>query len=219
MEIIKYDDDAIEIMPLLLDIIMRGGIIAGPTDTVYGIFGRADDAKVIARMFEMKKRPENKALPMFVNNMKMARWYAYISDAKARLLETIWPGPVTAVFHHKEKLPPILTGGTDAIGLRIPGYPLVLELLSQLDVPLAQSSANISGERPAKTAEEAAAYFENQKQRPDLLIDGGKISGKSSVVIDLRQNAPRMLRGGAMTQEEFETLARHIRDASALHTA
>ena len=206
MNVIKFEDDTEQIIPLVKDVIVRGGVMIGPTDTVYGIFGRADEEEVIKRMLDLKKSPEEKAFPIFVKDIKMARWYACISDAKARLLQILWPGPITAIFYHKEKLPPMLTGNSDSIGIRMPDHPLLIGLLAELMVPMAQTSANISEEPPARNAEEVFAYVESKQDKLDLFIDGGEVSGESSVVIDLRTSTPQILRTGLMSKDELDRL-------------
>ena len=106
-------------------ILSSGGVVISPTDTVYGILGSAANESAVSKMFALKNRPAQKAFPVFVRDSAMARHYAYISDAKAKFLERVWPGPVTVVFNHKEKLPKVLTDGLDTIGLRIPHYPFL----------------------------------------------------------------------------------------------
>lgn len=182
-------------------ILSSGGIVAGPTDTVYGIFGDATKETVIRKMFAMKQRSGKKAFPIFVKDIPTARKFASISDDKARLLERMWPGKVTAVFYHKDKLPAVLTGGLDTIGIRVPEYPFLLTLLARLAFPLAQTSANISAEAPAKTAREIKARFGCVKIRPDLVIDGGEISRQPSTVLDFTGAEPKILRTGIISSD------------------
>ena len=199
----EYDTQAFERAEA---VIKDGGLVVAPTDTVYGIMGDATQATVIERLYELKQRPHEKAFPVFVRDIAMARWFAYISDVKAQFLTTIWPGPVTAIFHHKEKLPPILTVSGDTIGLRMPNAPFIRSLLNRLQIPLVQSSANISGSNPATTVEDIMSLFDTQEQKPDLVIDGGEIKGASSSVIDFTANEPRLIRSGLMNKNEFELL-------------
>lgn len=195
-------------------IIQNGGIVIGPTDTVYGIFCDAGDRAAIKKIFALKGRSKEKSLPIFVRDIKMARRYAYVSDAKAEFLEKVWPGAVTVVFNHKEKLPQILTphqskhgagqaGGQGTIGIRIPDYPFMQELLSRIAFPLAQTSANISGHPPAKNIAEIKKYFVAVKTKPDLIIDAGEIDGQPSAVIDCTRAKPMILRTGILS---FDTL-------------
>lgn len=194
----------------LISTLSSGGIVVFPTDTVYGIMGNASDEAAIEKIFSIKKRSPEKAFPVFVKNISEARKLAYISDAKARFLENVWPGPVTVVFHHKEKLPPILTGGADTLGIRIPNHPLLLTVLSRLDFPLVQTSANLSGFAAAKTAAEIANYFRDSEVRPDLIVDGGIVAGVSSTVIDFTGFSARVLRTGVTSKEKLEGLLRSL---------
>ena len=190
-----------------LDVLIRAGRVAVvPTDTVYGLVCDARNEQAVQKMFAVKKRPDEKAFPIFVKDIAMARRYGSISDAKARFLERVWPGALTAVFHHKEKLPAVLTGGGDTIGMRMPDHAFLLELLARLELPLAQTSANISGMPPAKTAAEVAAYSENSPDQPDLIIDGGTAPGISSAVIDCTGVSPLILRSGIVSKADIDRM-------------
>lgn len=206
-------------------ILRSEGIIIVPTDTVYGIVGRADDASVIRKILALKQRPQERAFPIFVKNVAEARKLAFIADAKAKFLEHFWPGPVTVVFQHKEKLPKVLTphrsdlrsegaglaGGLGTIAMRIPDSPFLLELLSRLDFPLAQTSANISEKPPAKNVKEIKEYFGKAKIKPDLVVDGGELQGKSSTVIDYTGKEPMILRTGVITREDLDQILESMR--------
>lgn len=187
-------------------VLVSGGVVIAPTDTVYGILGNAADERAIRIIFAMKRRAQEKAFPVFVRDIADARRYAYISDAKAKFLERVWPGAVTAVFQHKEKLPALLTGGRDTLGMRMPDHAFLLRLLAELTAPLAQTSANISDEPPAKTAAEALAYFAKSDIKPDLVIDGGAVPGLSSAVIDCTGVSPLILRSGIMTKDDLDRM-------------
>lgn len=187
-------------------VLTEGGVVIAPTDTVYGILGNAGNERAIRAMFAMKRRPEEKAFPIFVKDIADARRYAYISDQRAKFLERVWPGAVTAVFQHKGKLPALLTGGRDTIGIRMPDHQFLLKFLAELPAPLAQTSANISSEPPAKTVEEAIRYFEKSDIKPDLVIDGGTVPGVSSTVIDCTGVSPLILRSGIMTKQELDRM-------------
>lgn len=182
-----------------------GGVVVGPTDTVYGIFANATDSKAIKKIFEMKGRSQ-KPLLIFVRDIAMARWYAYISDIKAKFLEKVWPGAVTVIFHHKEKLPKILTGKSNTIGIRMPDHAFLSELLERLDFPLAQTSANASGKPVARNIREIKEYFKQQKIKPDLIIDGGELPDNPSTIIDLTRDKAAILRTGVVSKEELEKM-------------
>lgn len=187
-----------------------GGIVVGPTDTVYGIFGDATNEETIEKIFRMKRRSKQKALPVFVRDIKMARSLAYISDAKARWLEHVWPGALTIIFHHKEKLPQSLVGGGDTIGLRIPNNPFLLKLLERLNAPIAQTSANVSGKAAARTFTDVERFSEEARPRPDMIIDGGVCAGMPSAVLDFTREEPKILRTGMMSRSSFDAFLRSI---------
>ena len=191
-----------------LGIVRGGGIVVVPTDTVYGLVCDARNEVVIRRMFAMKERPQEKAFPIFVKDIVMARRYAYISDAKAKFLERVWPGAVTVVFHHKEKLPVALTGGKDTLGIRIPDHPLLSLVLGRADFPLAQTSANIADMPAAKSREEVEEYFKDKREKPDMIVDGGVLPGAPSTVIDCTSVSPRLLRAGPISPQDLDALTR-----------
>lgn len=209
-EIIILRDRQKEAIEKAETIIKNGGLIVIPTDTVYGIVGDATQAKTVERLYALKVRPREKAFPIFMRDIAMARWFAYISDAKARFLEHVWPGPLTVIFHHKEKLPSVLTARHDTIALRIPRISFVSSLLARLDVPLVQSSANISGMPVAKNSEDIIAAFADQKQNLDLIIDGGEVAGMPSTIIDFTANQPRLVRSGVMTKEDIDSFFQNL---------
>lgn len=194
------------ILTRLTEMLGAGGVAVVPTDTVYGLIADARNEDAIRKMFAIKQRSQERAFPIFVRGIAMARQYAYISDAKARFLEGVWPGPVTAIFRHKEKLPTLITGGKGTIGIRMPDNAFILELLARLDSPLAQTSANISGEPVAKNADEVKRYFVSPEHQPDLLIDGGEVSGMSSTVIDCTGASPLILRTGPVSKADLDRM-------------
>lgn len=203
-------------------ILRSGGVVVVPTDTVYGIIGRADRAEVIRKIFKIKIRPSEKAFPIFVKDVSEARKLAYIADSKAAFLKRIWPGPLTVVFQHKEKLPKILTGGKETIALRIPDDAFLLELLGRVDFPLVQTSANISDKPLAKNIQEIKEYFVplrgisrrgiDKEVKPDLVLDGGEIKGKASTVIDYTGKEPMILRTGLITREELDRILESVKN-------
>lgn len=207
MECIPLTDDTRFAVLLQAERMLKaGGVLAAPSDTVYGLFADATSEHAIERIFSIKGRAHTKALPIYVRDIAMARHYAYISDEKAQFLERVWPGAVTVIFHHKERLPGVLTAGGDTIGIRIPDHRFWNDLLSHPRMPIAQTSANTSGRPAAKNITELEKYIEMWKVEPDLLIDGGEIEGTASTVIDFTGVLPMVRRTGAMTKEKFNAL-------------
>lgn len=166
----------------VLSILKSGGVIAFPTETVYGIGALIGSRKGINKIFKLKKRPRNKPLQILVPSLAEARKIAKFNPAALALARKEWPGPLTLVL-------PALKG-KKTIGVRVPDHPLTLNLLRKTG-PLAATSANESGRKPALTAIDVIAALPDL----DLVIDGGKAKlGKASRVIDLTGPEPRVLR-------------------------
>lgn len=210
MEVIILQEHQEKALEQSVSVIKNGGLVVIPTDTVYGIVGDATQAKTIEHLYALKARSKEKAFPVFVRDVAMARRFAYISDAKARFLEHVWPGTLTVIFHHKEKLPSILTAGKDTIALRMPQSAFALSLLARIDIPLVQSSANVSEMPAAKNSEDVIASFAHQKQKPDLVIDGGEIIGMPSTIIDFTAREPRLVRSGVMTKQDIDLFFQNL---------
>lgn len=209
--IVLTHDNEREVIEAAKKVIEGGGIAIVPTDTVYGIVGRADEENVIKKIFSLKKRSLQKVFPVFVGTIGQARKLAYISDKKAQFLEKFWPGRLTAVFHHKEKLPQILTAGQETLGIRIPGNEFLLGLLEQLDFPLVQTSANITEGYPATDISEISGYFRESEEGIDLVVDAGRVEGKQSTLVSYIGNEPVILRTGAVSKEELEKIFESFR--------
>ncbi|HCM36559.1 MAG TPA: threonylcarbamoyl-AMP synthase [Candidatus Wildermuthbacteria bacterium] len=162
-----------------------GGVVVCPTDTVYGLLADAANKKAVQKVFEIKGRPKNRALPVFVKDIKMAKRLARISKKQEAFLEKTWPGKVTAVLENRGVLPEGLEErGT--VALRIPNYELIHKILQKLDRPLTGTSANISGEPACLDGKEVLAQFRGRKAQPDVLLDAGKLPpSKPSMIIDI----------------------------------
>jgi len=195
-------------------VLRRGGIVVVPTNTVYGIIGRATDADVVRRIFEIKERPTDKPLPVFVSDIAMARECAEVSDRVVPFLERVWmnttndfAGKVTVVLKKKEgMLPDVLTAGGETVGMRVPQDRFLRDLLVRCGEPLVQTSANISGEESARSADEVVRMFEGRSLQPDYVIDGGAVSGVASTVVDLTGVSPRILRDGAVPSDVIQRM-------------
>lgn len=207
MKIVHLTQDSYtEILDVAESVIVSGGVIVLPTDTVYGIVGDALQHAAAQKMYQLKHRPRKKAFPVFVCDIPMARKYAYISDTKAKFLERVWPGPVTVIFHRKDKFSKIVNAGADTVAMRMPQQQFILDILKKLDKPLVQTSANISGKPPAKNIEDIQHYFSNAEKKPDLVIDGGECAGQPSTIIDFTRAVPLVLRTGLLTKGELDTV-------------
>lgn len=186
----------------LADILKTGGLVAVPTETVYGLAGNALDEAAVRRIYEVKGRPEVKPLSMMVpDEAAMERWCVDVPRAAHALARRFWPGPLTIVLRSGAAVPALTRAGGATIGLRCPDHALTLALLREAGLPLAAPSANPSGAPSPKTADEVLAYFDGQI---DAVLDGGRCGiGRESTIVDLSAPPYRILRQGALAADEI----------------
>ena len=184
------------------EIIKTGGLVAVPTETVYGLAGNGLDEEAVKQIYEVKGRPQVKPLSLMVPGAEAMEQYCEDLPLGARLLaERFWPGPLTIVLKAKDHIPSIVLAGGDTVGLRCPDHPMTLELLKKAGVPFAAPSANPSGEESPKTAQKVQDYFAG---RIGGIIDGGECGiGLESTIISMAQKPYRILRQGALAEKEI----------------
>ena len=178
-------------------LIREGGLVAVPTETVYGLAGSGLSESAVKEIYRVKGRPEIKPLSLMVPGQEaMDRYCLDVSRAARRLAEHFWPGPLTVVLKARPDVPEIVRAGGATVGLRCPDHPLTLELLKLAELPLAAPSANPSGAPSPKTAQAVLSYFDGEI---DAVIDGGECGiGLESTIIDMSQKPYRILRRGAL---------------------
>ena len=185
-------------------VLRAGGVVAIPTDTVYGLAARAFDLKAIARVFEIKGRDFSAALPLLLANVEMMdQCMAGNPEIAIRLAKTFWPGPLTIVVLKSDRVPSELTGGGPTVGLRVPDHHVPRALSAALNEPITGTSANLTGE-PAFTD------YDNLKLEMDsdldYILDGGALPDRpASTVIDATGEIPRILRQGGVAQDAIES--------------
>ena len=186
----------------LVGIMRGGGLVAVPTETVYGLAGNGLDEKAVAEIYEVKGRPEVKPLSLMVHDAAlMERYCENVPPQAYTLAKKFWPGPLTIVMKAKPCVPEIVRAGGETVGLRCPDHPLTLELLEKSGVPFAAPSANPSGEPSPKNADSVLKYFDG---RIDAVLDGGECGiGCESTLIDLSHTPYRILRQGALPADEI----------------
>ena len=196
--IVIKDNDLSYAVEVLLD----GGLVGVPTETVYGLACNGLDASAVARVYEVKGRPEVKPLSLLVPDLDVAATVCAGIPKAARLLaEAFWPGPLTIVLPKRDTVPHIVTAGGNTIGVRCPDHPLTLELLRTAGVPAAAPSANISDMPSPKCAEDVLAYFNG---KINCVIDGGTCTlGTESTIVSLIASPYKILRQGALAEEEI----------------
>ena len=185
------------------EIIQSGGLVAVPTETVYGLAANGLDAVAVERIYEVKGRPETKPLSLMVPGKEALTLYGRDVPSSAYVLaERFWPGPLTIIVKAAPGIPDIVLAGGDTVGLRCPDSEKTLALLKKCGLPLAAPSANPSGAESPKRLEQVAEYFDGQIEG---IIDGGPCGiGKESTIIDLTVSPYRILRQGALPAEAIQ---------------
>jgi L-threonylcarbamoyladenylate synthase len=181
-------------------LVETGGLVAFPTESFYGLGADALDPDAIARVFEVKGRPEDKPLLVLVDSIDMvARLTTHIGAGARALMERHWPGPLTLVLEAARSVPPGLTGGTGTVGVRMPGHAVARALVRAARRPITAPSANPSAAPPPLTAAAVREYFDG---RVELILDGGPTAGGAgSTIADCTVWPPRILRQGPVVVE------------------
>lgn len=196
------DTAAIEAAAALL---RAGGVVAFPTETVYGLGADALNAAAVQKIFIAKGRPADNPLIVHLAAVsELGTVAAAVPDAAYTLAAAFWPGPLTLVLPRTELVPDVVTGGLDTVAVRIPDHPVALALIRAAGRPLAAPSANLSG-RPSPT--NARHVMEDMAGRIGAVIDGGETGiGVESTVLDLTGANPMILRPGGLTREKLQTV-------------
>ncbi|MGA7295459.1 MAG: L-threonylcarbamoyladenylate synthase [Terriglobales bacterium] len=186
-------------------ILRAGGLVAFPTETVYGLGANALDAEAVGRIYAVKRRPATSPLIVHVGSIEMAQSLAgNWPEAADRLARKFWPGPLTLVVEKKAAIPDIVTAGLMTVGLRMPAHPLALALIRAAGVPLAAPSANRFTELSPTTAEHVRQSLGDEVA---LVIDGGPCRvGIESTVLSLAGPEPVLLRPGGISRAQLEAI-------------
>lgn len=183
----------------VIEDLKQGKVIAIKTDTVYGLICDANNIDSCDKIYRIKKREKRKPLAIFIKNIDELKKYVVESELSKELVNLIkkyWPGPLTIILKKKKDVLEHITEGTDNIGIRIPNDRFLLEILNNIDFPLAQTSCNISGESEYKNVTE----IENKLgSKVDLIVDGGEINdSKASTIIMVIDNKIEVIREGTI---------------------
>lgn len=210
-EIIKIDKNNIDQAKINhgAEILLGGGLVAFPTETVYGLGANALEQSAVQKTYEAKGRPSDN--PLIVHIADISALQAVVSrtpPCAALLMEAFWPGPLTLVMERSPGVPDIITGGLDTVAVRMPDHPIALALIRAAGVPLSAPSANSSG-RPSPTRAEDVA--EDLMGKVDAIIDGGAAQvGVESTVLDITVTPPVILRPGGVTLEQLQEVLGEI---------
>ncbi len=194
----------------LAKIISSGGIVAFPTETVYGIGANALDEKAVEKIFHAKGRPSDNPLIVHISEIKEAKKLVKHIPTSAKLLaEKFWPGPLTIILKKNKIVPDIITAGLDTVALRVPDNKIALELIKLSNCPISAPSANKSG-KPSPT--NAKHVYTDLNGKIDAIIDGGKTKvGIESTVIDLTGETPTILRPGIISKKQISKFIKGVK--------
>lgn len=183
--------------------IRKGGLVAFPTETVYGLGADALNPKAVARIFEAKNRPPDNPLIVHISDQKDVHKLARDVPKRAeKLMATFWPGPLTLILKRSSQVPDVTAAGLDTIGVRMPSNNVALALISRSRTPIAAPSANRAGKPSPTTAQHV---IDDLAGRIDVVLDGGPTKvGVESTVIDLTTRTPQVLRPGGTPVEELK---------------
>lgn len=195
----------IDVCVAAVQCLRSGGIIAIPTDTVYGLGADPFNASAVQKLYTFKGRPDGKPIPLILSSVEDIHSVAQnLPEFFFHLTDRFWPGGLTIVVESKDLLS-VLTAGGNTVGVRIPDNPLLLQILQAFGGPMAITSANVSGEPPATSIQEIG---EELASRIDVIVDGGKTPGPiPSTVYDISVSPPIIRRHGVISEE---TLAKEF---------
>ena len=203
-KILKQDHQTSEedVLSAAAVIVARGGVIAYPTETIYGLGADATDEKALRRIFNIKGRDFNNPLPVIIGEtLDLYPLVSHIGPLAERLIRAFWPGPLTIVFEASQAIPPLVTAGTGKIGIRLPGHYGARQIAARSGKPLTATSANRSG---APECADAASLIAGLGDAIDAVVDLGKTAGlPATTVVDGTGSEPVILRQGTITLEEI----------------
>ena len=190
-------------------LLISAGVVALPTDTVYGVAASLRQPRAVARLFELKQRPVTVALPILIGDLdQLADLGVDFDDRARRVTERFWPGALTVIVKASDAVAQLVGSANGTVGVRLPDDPAIVALL-RLSGPLAVTSANRHGEAPCTSADEVDRAFAGSDQL-DALVDGGPRSGAVSTVLDVSTVEPRVLREGAISAEALMATMKEI---------
>lgn len=202
--LVAYGNDK-KAMDVAVSVLRQGGLVAFPTETVYGLGANALDADASAKIYAAKGRPSDNPLIVHIADIKDVYKIAETVPEKAvMLMEAFWPGPLTIILPKKDVVPDGTTGGLKTVAIRMPSHPVALDLIQKSGLYIAAPSANTSG-RPSPTTAQHVA--EDMTGRVDVILDGGAVGiGIESTIVDLTGDIPAILRPGFITKSMLESI-------------
>jgi len=184
-----------------VEALRAGEVLVYPTDTVYGLGCDATRPAAVRRVFEIKGRPPDQPVPVLLADPRQAEELAEVPDGARRLMRRFWPGPLTIVLRSRGVVAELVTAGTGTVGLRVPDHPVPRALVRACGFPLVGTSANSTGRSAPVTVAQVLSDLDG---RVGLILDGGRLAGRPSTVVDCTGDRPRVLRPGPIPAEAIE---------------
>ena len=184
----------------LANILKNDGVLAVPTDTVYGLCARMNSKKAREHLIEIKNRPENKAFPIMCNSLEQIKSIAKVDKKTEKIIDTFMPGPITLVLLKSDNVPNYINEGSSEVGVRMATSKALEELIEKTESPIFMTSANISGESVCKNIEEIQEKFHNI----DGILEGEVSYGQASTIVDCTSYEIKIIREGPILLEDIE---------------
>lgn len=215
MKLFKMDAGSLDLQAIAAacDAIKRGELVVFPTETVYGLAADALAEESVQRVFSVKARETGHPLPVQIPSAEyLPQVAADVSEQAVRLAERYWPGPLTLVLRRCEFIPDLVTAGRDTVGVRVPDHPVALALLGRIGTPIVATSANISGQGPPTSAQQAVAALGDAVA---VVLDAGQSRlAVPSTVVDVTTLPPRILRQGSIETEAIREILGDVSDSA-----
>jgi L-threonylcarbamoyladenylate synthase len=184
---------------LAADALRRGGLVAYPTDTLYGLAVDPRRDEAVARLFAAKGRDASAAVPLIAASLLQAQEAAILGDRELQLARAFWPGPLTIVVPARSGLASAVMGGGTTVALRVPAHPVARALAAVFGFCITATSANRSGDPPAVTGADVPAALATAIDLVDVLLDAGAVTGRQpSTIVEMAESGPRLVRAGAV---------------------
>jgi len=198
MKVLKLKRNNIDdVLSECVQALNEGKVVAFPTETFYGLGVKYDNEEALRRLYKIKNRPLEKAMPLIIGDISLVEKVAEpLSTLEKEIMQRYWPGPLTIILKAKDGLSEYLTAGTGKVALRIPGESFGLELAKKAGFPITATSANPSGSPPADSAEMILKYFATEI---DILVDGGRTRGyEPSTIVEVVGGQIKLIRKGVI---------------------